>query len=100
MGGESMAHSIPDTPTQTALASSFGGWHAFAALSVLRAGPGQSGGESMAHSRLREHGWTGDDLSEFVLKEMDSLLMDEPRLSADHLAARGKTLSVSAVEES
>src|SRR5207302_1815884 len=37
--------------------------------------------------RLLEQGWTGDDLSEFVLKEMDSLLMDEPRLSADHLAA-------------
>ena len=46
--------------------------------------------------RLLEQGWTGDDLSEFVLKEMDSLLMDEPRLSADNLAsllaARGKTL--------
>jgi RNA polymerase sigma factor (sigma-70 family) len=46
--------------------------------------------------RLREQGWTGDDLSEFVLKEMDSLLLDEPRLSADRLAAllakKGKTL--------
>src|SRR5262249_40076071 len=46
--------------------------------------------------RLVEAGWTGDDLSQFVLKEMDSLLMDEPRLSADRLAAllarRGKTL--------
>jgi RNA polymerase sigma factor (sigma-70 family) len=47
-------------------------------------------------NRLRELGWTGDDLSGFVLKEMDSLLMDEPRLSADRLAAllaaRGKKL--------
>ena len=44
--------------------------------------------------RLQELGWTGDDLSGFVLKEMDSLLLDEPRLSADRLAAllaaRGK----------
>src|SRR5262249_43661837 len=44
--------------------------------------------------RLTESGWTGDDLEGFVLKEMDSLLMDEPRLSADRLAnrlaARGK----------
>jgi SRSO17 transposase len=41
------------------------------------------------------HAWvTGDDLSGFVLSEMASLLMDEPRLSADYLAAllgaRGK----------
>jgi RNA polymerase sigma factor (sigma-70 family) len=46
--------------------------------------------------RLRELGWTGDDLSGFVLKEMDSLLLDEPRLAADRLAAllaaRGKAL--------
>jgi RNA polymerase sigma factor (sigma-70 family) len=44
--------------------------------------------------RLRTEGWTGDDLSEFVRTEMGSLLMDEPRLSADRLArllsARGK----------
>lgn len=50
--------------------------------------------------RLTEAGWTGDDLSGFVLKEMDSLLMDEPRLSADRLAsllaAKGKTLPASA----
>jgi RNA polymerase sigma factor (sigma-70 family) len=48
---------------------------------------------------LRQLGWTGDDLSGFVLKEMDSLLLDEPRLSADRLAAllaaRGKRLPVS-----
>jgi RNA polymerase sigma factor (sigma-70 family) len=37
-------------------------------------------------ARLREAGWTGDDLSGYVLKEMDSLLLDEPRLSADRLA--------------
>ncbi len=54
--------------------------------------------------RLIEAGWTGDDLSHFVLKEMDSLLMDEPRLSADRLAAllakRGKALPQSAAEPS
>ena len=37
--------------------------------------------------RLQELGWTGDDLSGYILKEMDSLLLDEPRLSADRLAA-------------
>ena len=37
--------------------------------------------------RLHELGWTGDDLSGFILKEMDGLLLDEPRLSADRLAA-------------
>jgi RNA polymerase sigma factor (sigma-70 family) len=45
---------------------------------------------------LHTLGWTGDDLSGFVFKEMDSLLLDEPRLSVDRLAAllaaRGKTL--------
>ena len=45
---------------------------------------------------LRELGWTGDDLGGFVLKEMDSVLLDESRLSADRLAAllaaRGKAL--------
>ena len=44
--------------------------------------------------RLQELGWTGDDLSSYILKEMDTLLLDEPRLSADRLAAllaaRGK----------
>jgi RNA polymerase sigma factor (sigma-70 family) len=47
-------------------------------------------------NRLAELGWIGEDLGDFVLKEMDSLLMDEPRLSADRLAAllarRGKSL--------
>lgn len=49
--------------------------------------------------RLLSEGWAGDDLSEFVQTEMGSLLLDEPRLSADHLAeilnARGKQLPVS-----
>ncbi len=53
--------------------------------------------------RLLAQGWTGDDLSDFILKEMDSLLMDEPRLSADHLAAllaaRGKKLDAVLAEE-
>lgn len=35
---------------------------------------------------LRQAGWTGDDLGGFVLKEMEALLLDEPRLSADRLA--------------
>jgi hypothetical protein len=47
--------------------------------------------------RLLEEGWTGDDLSGFVLNEMGGLLMDEPRLSAQNLsrllAARGKSLT-------
>ena len=45
---------------------------------------------------LRELGWTGDDLYGFIRKEMAGLLLDEPRLAADRLAAtlaeRGKTL--------
>jgi RNA polymerase sigma factor (sigma-70 family) len=45
--------------------------------------------------KLVDLGWTGDDLSGLVLKEMDSLLLDEPRLGADRLAAllaaRGKS---------
>jgi RNA polymerase sigma factor (sigma-70 family) len=53
--------------------------------------------------QLRRLGWTGDDLGGFVLKEMDSLLLDEPRLSADRLAAllaaRGKRLPDSPPEE-
>jgi len=43
---------------------------------------------------LRTLGWTGDDLGTFLFTEMESLLLDEPRLSADRLAfllaARGK----------
>ena len=45
---------------------------------------------------LIAQGWTGEDLSEYVLKEMHSLLLDEPRLAADRLAGllahRGKAL--------
>jgi len=51
--------------------------------------------------RLLAEGWTGDDLSSFVLNEMGGLLMDEPRLSADQLArmlkARGKLLPSEAI---
>jgi RNA polymerase sigma factor (sigma-70 family) len=46
--------------------------------------------------RLLAQGWTGDDLSEYVLNEMGGLLLDDPRLAVDSLArllaARGKTL--------
>jgi len=45
---------------------------------------------------LRDLGWTGDDLYGFIRKEMYSVLLEEPRLSADRLAgllaARGKKL--------
>jgi hypothetical protein len=45
---------------------------------------------------LEEQGWTGDDLNGFILTEMGSLLLDDPRLTAEHLAsmlaARGKPL--------
>jgi hypothetical protein len=37
--------------------------------------------------RLLEQGWTGDDLSGFVRTEMYNLLLDDPRLSVDHLAS-------------
>jgi RNA polymerase sigma factor (sigma-70 family) len=66
------------------------------------------GNVSRQTTKLRDHcleeigqkltalGWTGDDLSGYVLSEMASLLMDDPRLSADHLAAlmadRGKMI--------
>jgi hypothetical protein len=47
-------------------------------------------------ARLQAEGWTGDDLAAFVLTEMGSLLLDDPRLSADNLAtllaARGKSV--------
>ncbi len=36
--------------------------------------------------KLIAEGWTGDDLSGFILTEMESLLLDDPRLSADRLA--------------
>jgi hypothetical protein len=44
-------------------------------------------------------GWTGEDLSGFVLNEMGGILMDDPRLAADRLAsllaARGQKLPAS-----
>jgi hypothetical protein len=36
--------------------------------------------------RLVDEGWTGDNLFEFVRGEMHNLLLDDARLSADHLA--------------
>lgn len=36
--------------------------------------------------RLAADGWTGEDLSDLVAKEMGSLLLDEPALSAERLA--------------
>lgn len=36
--------------------------------------------------RLVEQGWTGDNLAEFVRTEMHHLLLDDARLSVDHLA--------------
>lgn len=47
-------------------------------------------------ARLIAEGWTGDDLSRFVMTEMSGVLLDDPRLSADRLAsmlaARGKSV--------
>src|SRR5262245_24325818 len=37
--------------------------------------------------RLTADGWTGDDLTELILSEMGPVLLDEPRLGADRLAA-------------
>ena len=46
--------------------------------------------------RLVEQGWTGDNLFEYVRTEMHHLLLDDPRLSVDHLsqiiAKHGKSL--------
>jgi RNA polymerase sigma factor (sigma-70 family) len=36
---------------------------------------------------MRELGWTGDDMQGFIQTEMYQLLLDEPRLAADRLAA-------------
>lgn len=47
-------------------------------------------------TKLTADGWTGEDLQGFVLTELGSLLVDEPRLAADQLTAmlarRGKSL--------
>jgi RNA polymerase sigma factor (sigma-70 family) len=37
--------------------------------------------------RLTNEGWTGDDLSQLIRGEMHAVLLDDPRLSVDHLAA-------------
>jgi RNA polymerase sigma factor (sigma-70 family) len=46
--------------------------------------------------RLTAAGWTGNDLEGLIMTEMGGLLVDDPRLSADHLARlladRGKHL--------
>jgi len=36
--------------------------------------------------RLVDQGWAGDNLAEYIRSEMHNLLLDDPRLSADHLA--------------
>ena len=36
--------------------------------------------------KLVNQGWTGDDLSSFIMTEMGTLLLDDPRLSAERLA--------------
>jgi RNA polymerase sigma factor (sigma-70 family) len=54
--------------------------------------------------RLVTEGWTGDDLQGFILTEMGSLLVDDPRLSADQLgrllASRGQDLPDEPADES
>ena len=46
--------------------------------------------------RLNREGWSGDDLGELIRTEMLALLLDDPRLSVDHLgrllAKQGKKL--------
>jgi RNA polymerase sigma factor (sigma-70 family) len=43
----------------------------------------------VAHIRaqMQSQGWTNDDLDGLILTEMESLLLEEPRLAADRLAA-------------
>jgi RNA polymerase sigma factor (sigma-70 family) len=52
--------------------------------------------KSTVSEKMLEQGWTGEDLSEYVHTEMRNLLLDDPRLSVDHLAhllsAQGKSL--------
>ena len=47
-------------------------------------------------AKLLEQGWTGEDLSDYVRTEMPGVLLDDPRLSVDHLArllaSQGKSL--------
>jgi hypothetical protein len=42
--------------------------------------------DATGSASLVDEGWTGDNLFEFVRGEMHNLLLDDPRLSADHLA--------------
>lgn len=37
--------------------------------------------------RMIDQGWTGDDLEGYILTELGAVLTDDPRLSAEHLAA-------------
>jgi len=47
-------------------------------------------------AQMQSEGWTDDDLDGLILTEMESLLLEEPRLSGDRLArilaARGRTV--------
>ena len=49
-------------------------------------------------SQMRQADWTGDDLTSLLKSEMASILLDEPRLSIDHLArvlrAKGESISL------
>jgi hypothetical protein len=51
--------------------------------------------------KLTAEGWTGEDLEGFILTELGSLLVDDPRLSADQLTAmlarRGKSIDPASV---
>jgi RNA polymerase sigma factor (sigma-70 family) len=40
----------------------------------------------LLEERLVQEGWTGDNMAEFIRTEMQNLLLDDPRLSADALA--------------
>jgi len=44
--------------------------------------------------KLVYEGWTGDDLESFILTEMAGVLVDDPRLSADHLSRMLRTRGV------
>lgn len=39
------------------------------------------------HNRLAVQGWSGEDLAELTRTEMGAVLLDDPRLAADHLSA-------------
>ncbi|MCE9534404.1 MAG: sigma-70 family RNA polymerase sigma factor [Planctomycetes bacterium] len=50
--------------------------------------------------KLVTEGWAGDDLAGYVLTEMGSLLMDDPRLSADQLTALLKKRGIAKIPAS